>query len=189
MLKHSNLIFGLLGNTFTLQCMRFKGDADNVELIQEDVELDLDIKQEHNFCKKNNSPVYPGQEKDLPEGGGKGDDFHAQMKKGNALLPSWINAQSPFMAEFQQEQRIDNFTFDETRTQDDDELGYSSELGKMQFGKEETMQEMCRIIRDLEWHNPESDLLPDDANLAPEPPESDIPESQQFPQGCRSKCC
>ncbi|KAF8153331.1 hypothetical protein B0H34DRAFT_861457 [Crassisporium funariophilum] len=106
------------------------------------------------------------------------DDFHAQMKKGNALLPSWINAQSSFMAELQQEQRIDDFAFDETRTQDDDKLGYSSELGKMQFGKEETMQEMCGIIKDLEWHNPESDLIPDDTNLAPEPPELDIPGSQ-----------
>ncbi|KAF5365901.1 hypothetical protein D9615_010738 [Tricholomella constricta] len=105
------------------------------------------------------------------------DDFHAQLKKGNntAHLPSWMNLDQSFIADSQQDQQIDDYTYDEGAVVDDESLGISENVGKRYLRRDAIMRDMVNIVNSANWGKPQADLLPEDTDLTPEPPSLDQP--------------
>ncbi|KAF8068798.1 hypothetical protein FPV67DRAFT_1652241 [Lyophyllum atratum] len=107
------------------------------------------------------------------------DDFHAQMKKGNTQLPSWIDAEKSYLADFEQDEHVRDFTFDEAAADQDPGVdSFLTEIGKSRRSRNTAMQEMSAIMRSLGWHTAEPTLLPTDTDLKPESPSIHQPGSQ-----------
>ncbi|KAF5367284.1 hypothetical protein D9615_010468 [Tricholomella constricta] len=107
------------------------------------------------------------------------DDFHAQMKKGNAQLPSWtLDAEKSYLADFEQDEHIHDYTFDEAAANKDPDDSFLTKIGNARRSRDAAMQEMSAIVRNLGWPTPEPTLLPTDTDLKPKPPSVYQPGSQ-----------
>ncbi|KAF5385898.1 hypothetical protein D9615_002210 [Tricholomella constricta] len=104
------------------------------------------------------------------------DDFHAQMKKGTVHLPGSMDAHMSYISNFQQDQQIDDFTFDEANIDCNEILGsVDSARGHSTVIAE--IQSMTGIMNAEGWRDPQPQLLPDDTDLCPTAPLIEQPGS------------
>ncbi|KAF8811287.1 hypothetical protein BYT27DRAFT_7278067, partial [Phlegmacium glaucopus] len=93
------------------------------------------------------------------------DDFHAQMKKGTTVMPSWAEPGTQIFDDLDQ-MVIDDAINIPTIL---DEHSISPIVGKRQRSHTELMSDVRRMLMSLGWTIQNKDLLPDDLNLTPDP--------------------
>jgi uncharacterized protein DUF6570/helitron helicase-like protein/PIF1-like helicase len=99
------------------------------------------------------------------------DDFHAQMKKGAASMPSWAESGPEIFNDLDQI-GIDNVINVPTGS---DELSISPIMGKSERMRTELMTDVRRMLMSLGWTNHNADLLPDGLNLSHSPIQPQTP--------------
>ena len=93
------------------------------------------------------------------------DDFHAQMKKGSTVMPSWADSATPIFDD------LDQMVIDEAINilTALDELSISPIKGKSERARTNLMSDIRRMLVTLGWTNQNADLLPEGLNLHPDP--------------------
>ena len=93
------------------------------------------------------------------------DDFHAQMKKGTKVMPSWAESDSRIFDDLDQ-MAIDDAVNMPTAL---DDFSISPVIGKNERARTGLMSDIRRTLMSLGWTNQNASLLPDDLNLSPDP--------------------
>jgi hypothetical protein len=96
------------------------------------------------------------------------DDFHAQMKKGTVSMPSWAEGASNIWTDL--DQTITDDHLDSTNVNPIvSDVYISSTLGRAQLRAQTMMTSIRQTLSDAGWTKTDSQLLPSDLELKPEP--------------------
>ena len=96
------------------------------------------------------------------------DDFHAQMKKGSTLMPSWAESATQVFEDLDQ-MAIDDAINIPTALHDLHDLSISPIKGKSERARTQLMSDIRRMLVSLRWTDRNADLLPEGLNLFPDP--------------------
>ena len=96
------------------------------------------------------------------------DDFHAQMKKGSTLMPSWAESATQVFEDLDQ-MAIDDAINIPTALHDLHDLSISPIKGKSERARTQLMSDIRRMLVSLGWTDRNADLLPEGLNLFPDP--------------------
>jgi hypothetical protein len=95
------------------------------------------------------------------------DDFHAQMKKGEILMPSWMEDDNTLWNDL--EQTIADDCLDTADTEIIPDIHISTVIGKGQLRMQAMMVSMRRTLTDAGWTICNANLLPPDLQLQLKP--------------------